>query len=425
MDQQIFLAENEFLQLMRESFPNLKCIKLRKQEWREIRRLIGKPRRCSQAFLDEERSSLEDKRQKIRDIYNGTCTSLTEELSELPANLPRPPVVGQKIYARVRFPKDGIYAATVDAVTDDGYRLLFDDENIPTCVSKDYEVMFDQPAELLSINYFIEQNRTNRRSDANKTATAQFGHHLLYPASGNGFLTAPTPVIDATGKMVSVQTYMGQQQAEASANMGLNSKISIAKDEKVGNFPVRMLVILVKLCKVIEYKKQLIAQLTMMNDTLEKMNMLGNEYPEELKVQFSQIVLDLETVNRLFRNYLAALQTHYNTLLPHLSEPQPTDRPELLRRTCNTHAFQIVKHCNTELNVRDKRILHLITSLTSIMLQLRTIGLSKKKFNISDMNLLSESLKQIRTQIVPNNSATFQDFVEVHMKQMLRMMLNK
>jgi hypothetical protein len=69
-----------------------------------------------------------------------------------------------------------------------------------------------------------------------------------------------------------------------SSFLGSITYLIAAKDEKVGNFPVRMLVILVKLCKVIEYKKQLIAQLTMMNDTLEKMNMLGNEYPEELKV---------------------------------------------------------------------------------------------------------------------------------------------
>lgn len=62
VDQQLFLAENEFSQLMKESFPNLKCTKLRKQEWREVRRLIGKPRRCSQVFLNEERESLDAKR---------------------------------------------------------------------------------------------------------------------------------------------------------------------------------------------------------------------------------------------------------------------------------------------------------------------------------------------------------------------------
>ena len=45
-----------------------------------------------------------------------------------------------------------------------------------------------------------------------------------------------------------------------------------------------MLVILVKLCKVIEYKKQLIGQLTLINDYAEKMNTLSNVYPEEFKV---------------------------------------------------------------------------------------------------------------------------------------------
>lgn len=75
--------------------------------------------------------------QKIRAIYNGSCTSLGPEAVDLPVMLPRPPVVGMKIYARVRSPKDGIYAGTVDAVIDDGYRVVFDkEEMIPPCIVK-------------------------------------------------------------------------------------------------------------------------------------------------------------------------------------------------------------------------------------------------------------------------------------------------
>jgi len=48
VDQQLFLGDNEFSQCLRESFPNLKCRTLTRIEWRTIRRLIGKPRRCSQ-----------------------------------------------------------------------------------------------------------------------------------------------------------------------------------------------------------------------------------------------------------------------------------------------------------------------------------------------------------------------------------------
>lgn len=62
VDAQIFCSENEFLSLVKENLPNLRTKKLRKSEWRVIRRLIGKPRRLSVNFLKEERRTLEEKR---------------------------------------------------------------------------------------------------------------------------------------------------------------------------------------------------------------------------------------------------------------------------------------------------------------------------------------------------------------------------
>lgn len=52
----------------------------------------------------------------------------------------------------------------------------------------------------------------------------------------------------------------------------------------MGNFPVRMLVILVKLCKLVELKKQFIVNLTTMNEAAEKMNLYDNKYPPLFKV---------------------------------------------------------------------------------------------------------------------------------------------
>nr|CAD2180549.1 unnamed protein product [Meloidogyne enterolobii] len=118
-----------------------------------------------------------------------------------------------------------------------------------------------------------------------------------------------------------------------------------------------------------------------MNDCAERMNLFGGKYPHEFKIKFAQIILDLETVNKLLESYMSSIHLHYNALIPHLSNPTPMDRPEIFRKTCNTHAFQIVKHCNSELNVRNKRILHLITSLISLLLQLRTIGAEKKRLS--------------------------------------------
>nr|CAD2176493.1 unnamed protein product [Meloidogyne enterolobii] len=446
VDQQIFLSENEFAQLMKESFPNLKCTKMRKPEWREVRRLVGRPRRCSQAFLNEEREALEEKRQKIRQIYEGTCSSIDDDSIDLPSYLPRPPVLGQRIYARVHNPKDGIYAGSIDAVSagEGSYRVIFEDSTIPPSVIKDYELMFDQPADLLSIQYFLEQNHANRSRSSgiiNPLSTTKSPQKQQQQSSSSSqqpnSLEKQQPInYNQNNLTKNVAEYQQHSKPTITENQQILHSLArnevetrekhpvkavIGKEEKVGNFPVRMLVILVKLCKVLETKKQLISNMISMNDCAERMNLFGGKYPHEFKIKFAQIILDLETVNKLLESYMSSIHLHYNALIPHLSNPTPMDRPEIFRKTCNTHAFQIVKHCNSELNVRNKRILHLITSLISLLLQLRTIGAEKKRLSPLDSQIFAESLKQIRLHIAPKNAAAFQDYIEVHMKQILKM----
>lgn len=48
VDQQLFFGDNEFDQCLYETMPNLRCRRMTKPQWRKIRMLIGKPRRCSQ-----------------------------------------------------------------------------------------------------------------------------------------------------------------------------------------------------------------------------------------------------------------------------------------------------------------------------------------------------------------------------------------
>uniref|UniRef100_A0A1I8BAF1 DIRP domain-containing protein n=1 Tax=Meloidogyne hapla TaxID=6305 RepID=A0A1I8BAF1_MELHA len=397
VDQQIFLAENEFAQLMKESFPNLKCTKMRKPEWREVRRLVGRPRRCSQAFLNEEREALDEKRQKIRQIYEGTCSSIDEDSIDLPSYLPRPPVLGQRIYARVRNPKDGIYAGSIDAVSagEGSYRVIFEDSTIPPTVIKDYELMFDQPADLLSIQYFLEQNYANRGRSSGITPLSPSKQPIQ-------IIGGRQPIIYNQNNLKNVTEYQQHSKPIATENQQILHSLArneieirekpplksvIEKEEKVGNFPVRMLVILVKLCKVLETKKQLISNMISMNDCAERMNLFGGKYPQEFKIKFAQIILDLETVNKLLESYMSSIHLHYNALIPHLSNPTPMDRPEIFRKTCN----------------------------------LRTIGAQKKRLSPLDSQIFAESLKQIRLHIAPKNAAAFQDYIEVHMKQILKL----
>lgn len=74
---------------------------------------------------------------------------------ELPLRLPPPLIIGAKIYARVRTPKDGIYAGTIDAILPASYRVVFDkEEMIPPMIIKDSEVMSAQTVQIFIILAF-------------------------------------------------------------------------------------------------------------------------------------------------------------------------------------------------------------------------------------------------------------------------------
>ncbi|KJH46970.1 dirp [Dictyocaulus viviparus] len=367
VDEQLFLGDNEFRQLIREAFPNLKTTLMNKQEWRVIRRLLGKPRRCSTTFFDEERQILDQRRRKVRGIYDGSYTmSANCDLSDMPPNLPAPLVVGMKVYARLRTPKDGIYGGTIDALVSGGggYRIVFDKEDmIPPAFVPDSEVMYDGSLELLSLSYFLQQN------------------HARLPSTVTSGRT----------------------------------------DEKVGNFPVRMLVILVKVAKLLEIKKKLVKTLTELNNEAERESILTDVYTPVFQERYARTVVDLETVNRQINIYLNGIQEYNTQLLPQLSEVSISARPEALRRMCASHANQIVKHCNQGLNVTNAQALKLITALTSLLLQIRSLG--QQKMTPMDLTALNDSINEIHQMISPKNYNCFQDHVEVHMRQVHNVML--
>uniref|UniRef100_A0A158Q538 DIRP domain-containing protein n=1 Tax=Dracunculus medinensis TaxID=318479 RepID=A0A158Q538_DRAME len=346
VDQQLFLGDSDFITLVHDAFPNLRCKKLRRPEWRVIRKCIGKPRRFSQAFLDEERIALQTKRYF----------------------LPLLQIKRIEICSIVDLP-DGIYAGTIDAVLPDSYRVVFDkEEMIPPMIVKDYEVMSEQKVELLPLNYFLEQNRA-----AVPTAYMKYG------------TTTPHFLNDVFKLKV----------------------IYLVRDEKVGNFPVRMLVVLVKLSKLIDAKKKLVRQITDLNTEAEKMNLFSDCYPLAFQEKYAIVCMDLEALNKQMHSYL---------------QVSLISRPEALRKLCHTHAVQIVKHCNNGLNVQNKRCISLITSLAGLLLQIR--ALCQQKCTPLDLQTLSESLCNIRKHIYPSNRAAFQDYVEIHLKEVNFIMLN-
>ncbi|XP_027967262.1 protein lin-9 homolog isoform X4 [Eumetopias jubatus] len=142
IDKPLFEGDNDFCVCLKESFPNLKTRKLTRVEWGKIRRLMGKPRRCSSAFFEEERSALKQKRQKIRLLQQRKVADVSQ-FKDLPDEIPLPLVIGTKVTARLRGVHDGLFTGQIDAVDtfNATYRVTFDRAGLGTHTIPDYEVL--------------------------------------------------------------------------------------------------------------------------------------------------------------------------------------------------------------------------------------------------------------------------------------------
>jgi len=359
--------------------------------------------------------ALNQRRQRLRDLYQGSILSMdAPDAAELPARVPRPLAVGNKVYVRVRDPRDGIFVATVDALMDTNIRVIFDKEEIlPPQQLPDTEVMRESDEELVPIGYYIEKNRASFPGSA-------FARTL------NGGVTLTLGARQQRSTLVKYDPVLYALQTRApdgplaAVKLAANAALS-GRDDKVGNFPVRMLVMLVKGSKLIEAKQTLIRQVHTINDTCHRMAIFTQQYPAVLQERFAEILLDLECVNNLIELYVKGVAAYQSVLLPHLTNVPITSRPEALRKLCHSHGAQIVKYCNQGLNVRSQRALNLITALTALLLQVRALG--QGECAPHELHSLTQSLNEIRDSLASHNVAAFQDHVEVHMKQIHQMML--
>ncbi|CAI2348521.1 unnamed protein product [Caenorhabditis sp. 36 PRJEB53466] len=393
IDEQIFKEENEFATILRESFPNLKNWKLNRVEWRTIRRLLGKPRRCSKVFFEEERAYLEEKRMKIRSVYEGSyLNDPSIDLKDLPAKLPRPMIVGNRVFARIRTPYDGIYSGIIDAVIPKGFRIIFDKHDIPPTLVSDTEVLLDGKSELLSIAYFIEQANSKLPSGVRPFVAAVRDSNR--PHLVRDELVARN--IDRGGPL----------------NGPNDERLNGRNAEMVGNFPLKFLVNLVKLTKLSEIKKVLVRQLNELNGEAEMHNLTSDEYPSEFQEKYAKVIIDLEHVNQNIDVNMNGIQDHH---MYYTSHEMQNVRPEAVKKVCYQQAGRFVEHCNQGLNVENVHALTLIQALTAVLLQVRAMG--SQKISAVDLQSFGDVVTDIRNQINPRNVAFFQDYVEVHLKQ--------
>ncbi|XP_046395858.1 protein lin-9 homolog [Ischnura elegans] len=426
IDKPLFEGDNDFMICLKESFPQLKTRKLTRVEWCKIRRMMGKPRRCSQAFFEEERRELELKRQKIRLLQQRKTSDVNHLREDLPDEIPLQLVIGTKVTARLRKPQDGLFTGSIDAVdtSDDTYRITFERPGLGTHSVRDFEVLSNEPPETILVSSFAQKFRPRQITpysprlpstsssgpvlaasmDASSAASSPASH---LHSTNDPLLTGPLPVTSPTTKAIAPAAQVCLKNRELPA------------EGTLGGFPVPFLEMIVRLSKILTVKKEKITQLREMNSEAERMKSYGAVIlPEDFQQRYAGIVIELDHLNRDLKGYLKGVQHYCQEVAP---EPSLAAMlaPSRLRERCRDQASDIVQRFAKPLDqVKspgiDRSIYSLITDLTSLMLQVKNLADADR--SAYEMKVLQGSLDEIREKLKPENQQCFQNCVEVHLQ---------
>ncbi|XP_060551610.1 protein lin-9 homolog isoform X2 [Ruditapes philippinarum] len=397
LDQPLFQGENDFQVCLKESFPQLKLKKMRRVEWSKIRRLMGKPRRCSSSFFEEERAALHTKRHKIRLLQQRKINEVGSH-EDLPEEVPVHLVIGTKVTARLRRPQDGLFTGVVDALdtVHNTYRVTFDRPGLGTHSIPDYEVRSSEPVETIPLSAY--QQKARPRNVQHRTHGSLMSPPRFIPNNfTSGYSLDNDPLLSGSpfkGQLMSIEggTY--------------------------GGFPIKFLVLVTRLSKILDIKKEWIKQLKEMNTEAEKRvhKSYQQPIPPEFQKKYANIVLELENLNKDLNEYLVGVQQYCHDIAPEQGL-KPIDQPSEVKAKADSEAANLVNKITNNMFhnkrlAKNEPLMELIGKLTSLMLQIKTF--SENELNSFEFKSLQDTLTEVRSKLDGNNINSFKNNVEIH-----------
>lgn len=373
IDKALFDGENDFVICLKESFPQLMNQKLTRVQWAKIRRIMGKPRRCSQAFFEEERKELERKRKLIRYVQQRKSADIN--LKDLPNEIPMQLVVGTKVTARLRKPQDGLFTGCVNAVdtSNNTYRITFERPKLGTHSVPDYEVLSNEPPDTICLSAITHNFR-------------------------------PRYIMQEI-----INLY--QPHTPKQSNDDFQNADNDQKEGTVGGFPFQLLELIVKLSKILDVKKTKINKLKECNATAEKYKSLGDVLPDEFEKKYAEIVISLERMNMDLQECINEIQVHCVKIAPGPSLAAMI-APNQMKDKFHEEASMLVLKNNNGV-VQDTTLLELITDLTALMLQVKSLSDSDQ--NAYELGVLQGTMNEIKVKLNPQHQTVFQNYIEIHM----------
>lgn len=388
IDRPLFLENNDFIICLKESFPQLKTYNLTRAEWCMVRRMMGKPRRCSQNFFAEEIRELERRRSKIRLLQQRKASEIGT-FKDVPEEIPLQPVIGTSVTARLRTPKKGLFTGKIDAVdtSNNTYRVSFDKPGLGTHSIPDYEVLSNETPETISKSSLLQALRPrniNSMQLSNKTVREP--------------LLASDPMLSMCAS---------------------GSEFNVDNNGMCGEHPYELVQTIVRLKKILYIKKAQIQSLREMNAETERMDLYGQQISEEFQTRYAGNIIALEMINQDLGEIIKKLNTHLKQLGPNEAVSSILS-PAYLQDQSLTSAKELVEKNNamttdpSKLVVEDESMLELITDLTALMLQIKSLAEHDRK--PYEVDVLKKTMIQIKLKLSPSNQKVFESCVEVHMQ---------
>jgi len=381
LDQSLFKLnqDSEFQLCLKELFPNLKTKSLRRGEWCLIRKLMGKPRRCSPSFFAEERQSLNAKRDKIRQIQHQQKLDTLSNYHDLPNLIPMPLVIGTRITALQRKPHDGLFNGTIEAVDilNGTYRIAFDRPDIAADTVLDHDVRSIAPTEFMPLQAFLYKSRP--------------------PAPHNLPVYTPARLME----MINEQDTSPFESTNEPNEENLTAH---------SQFPIKLLAKLVKSYKVLDFKRRRIYELKMMNNEIEKTKSNPDEVVSyELQKQYANTVLDLDKLNKCLLDSLKQIQQYTDDLKA--SEREASGQLTLLNNKENCEATRLVA-LHTQKKDLNQSSVDLIANLVKILVHMKDFN--RKEINAEEIKSLNESVSQVKDELYDSNIDLFESKVEIN-----------
>ncbi|WOL02517.1 protein ALWAYS EARLY 2-like isoform X2 [Canna indica] len=347
--------------------------RLTRVEWGVIRSSLGKPRRLSKQFLDEEREKLEQYRESVRTHYAELRAGLKEGL---PADLARPLSVGQRVIAchpRTRELHDG----SVLTVDRNRCRVQFDRHELGVEFVMDIDCMplnpFENIPESLRIQNIVLNRYCNSFKDMKledcpkdwRTGSSMrlAPNESINIADGSAHASATSYQINTLMKQAKGDTIDAIVQAKATVN-----QVAVAAQQAMYSQPCTLSQIqereadiraLAELSRALDKKEALLIELRNMNEEVSEKQKDGDTIKdlEHFRKQYAMVLVQLRDANDQVASALVSLRQrnryHGNSATPWirpmensggpLGPPDSFNPSAFLNQDLGSHVVEIVE----------------------------------------------------------------------------------